>query len=100
MSHGFAGHNGIGFSLLPLMEPLHKGIIPPRKVRRLHKRPGQILIAIFRVALAFAFPIAHLGAPHTPAVGRILADRGKAPNIPGLQHDGQRQNVADATDRE
>lgn len=83
------GHHDLGLGAFPLIKLDNLGLVANRNLRGFHKRPGQVLVAIFRVALPLAFPIAELGAAHAAAVGGKLPDRGEPPNLARFKHDRQ-----------
>ncbi len=58
MRHRFDRHHTLSLGLLSLIETLNLGVESDRKVGRLHKRPGQILIVILGVTLAFFLAVA------------------------------------------
>lgn len=95
MRHRFDGHHTLSLGLLSLIETLNPGVEPDRKVGRLHKRPGQILIAILGVTLAFFLAVADLLTPDTPTVRSKVSHTGKSPDVAGLQHDRERENLTD-----
>src|SRR5215831_11564992 len=45
-------HNAVGLALLTLVEALRLRTVAQREVRRLHKRPAQVLVAVLRIAFA------------------------------------------------
>ena len=100
MRHGFDRDDAIGFGLLALIEAFDLRIVTDGKIRRLHKRPGQILVAVLHIALALAFPVTQFLTAHTATIGGKIPDRRKAPNLPRLQHDRHPQNLPDPTDGE
>lgn len=57
MRHRLARYYRIRLSAFALIEPLHRRVITNRKIRRLHKCPGQILVAVLGVPLPLAFAI-------------------------------------------
>src|SRR5215467_11365824 len=94
--HRFDRHNLVALRFLFLIEAFDSRIKADRKIGGLHKRPVQILVAIFGVAGSFSFAVADLLAPHTSAVRRIIADTGKSLDLSGLQHDGKCQDGSDS----
>ena len=84
MRHGLQRHEDIRLRLFALIELANLWLIAHRKVGGFDKRPGQVLIAIFRIPLPLAFPIAQLGAADAPAVGGKLANRGEPANFTRL----------------
>ena len=62
--------------------------------------PAQIPIAVFTVALPFAFAIGQSPGRHTPAIGCEITDFGKTVDITDFQHDCRGQDVADTRDRQ
>ena len=67
---------------------------------RFGKCPAQIPITVFTVAIPFTFAIGQSLGRYTATIGCEIADLGKAVDIPNLQHDHHRQDVADAGDRQ
>jgi hypothetical protein len=67
--HRFDSHNRMALRFLFLIEAFDPRIKADRKVGGLHKRPSQILVAVFGVAAPFTFAVADFLAPHTPPVG-------------------------------
>lgn len=51
MRHRLERHNPVGLGFFPLIEAFDLGVEANRKVRRLHIRPGQILVAVLRDGL-------------------------------------------------
>src|ERR671919_1802434 len=94
--HCFDGHNRVALGFLFLIEAFDPRIKADRKVGGLHKRPGQILIAVFGIAAPFTFAVADFAAADTPTVRSVIADTGKSLDLAGLQHDGERQDGPDA----
>src|SRR5215813_2084984 len=89
--HRFDGHNRMALRFLFLIEAFDSRIKADRKIGGLHKRPGQILVAV-----SFSFAVADLLAPHTPTVRSVITDASKSFDLSGLQHDGQRQDGSDS----
>jgi hypothetical protein len=100
MGHRLDGDHPVRFRLFPLIISLDLGVVAHREIGRLHECPGQILVTVLGVALPLAFAIAEFVTPDTPAVGGEIAHRGKPPDLAGLQHNGQGQDVANAADRQ
>src|SRR5919108_3956305 len=75
--HCFDPHNCIALGFLFLIEAFDSRIKADGKVGGLHKRPGQILVAVFGVAASFALAVADLLAPDTPTVRSVISDTGK-----------------------
>ena len=50
------------------------------------------MVTIFDVALPFPLAVTDFRAPHTPAVGGVVADGREAAHIACFQHDRLRQN--------
>ena len=96
MRHCFDGPNRVALGFLFLIEALDTRIKADRKVGRLHKRPGQILVAVFGIAAPFTLAVTDFLTPHTPTVRSIIADTGKSLDLPSLEHDGQRQDGPDS----
>jgi hypothetical protein len=59
------------------------------------KRPGQILIPVLGIALAFAFAVADLLTADTPTVRSKVSHTAKSPDVSGLKHDRERENLPD-----
>ena len=95
MRHRLERHNRFGLRLLSLIETLDLGTKPDREVGRLDKRPAEILVPVLGVAAAFALAVADLLTAHTPAIRGEVPYTGKSPDIAGLQHDRQRQDLSD-----
>src|SRR5215472_5616434 len=93
-------HHPVSLGLLPLIISSDERVKANRKIRCLHKRPRQILVAVFRVASSFAFAVGKLLTSHTPTVRGKVPHLRKSPDVPGLQHDGQRQGLTNAVDRQ
>ena len=100
MGHGFDRDDAIGFRLLALIEAFDLRIVADGKIRCLHKRPRQILVAVLDIPLALAFPVTQFLTADTPTIGGKISDRRKTPNLPGLQHDRHAENLPNPTDRE
>jgi hypothetical protein len=94
--HCFDGHNRVALGFLFLIEAFDLRIKADRKIGGLHKRPGQILVAVFCIAASFTLAVADFGAPHTATVRSVIADTGKSLDLSGLQHNGQRQDGPDS----
>jgi hypothetical protein len=58
--HRLDGHHTLGLGLLSLIETLNLGIEPDGEVGRFDKGPGQILVPVLSIALAFFLVIADL----------------------------------------
>ena len=70
--------------------------VPDRTVMcRFHKGPGQIFVAVFLVALTFAFTIADLLGFHTAGIRGVVSWTGKALDRAGFQRNGCSQHWAD-----
>ena len=69
--------------------------MPLGKVRRLHKRPGQIFILVLAVTFALLLAVTRPGGLHAPAVRTEIAYSGKSFNVARLQHDRQTQDLPD-----
>ena len=100
MRHGFDRDDAIGFGLLALIEAFDLRIVADGKIRRLDKRPRQILVAVLHIALAFAFAVTQFLTAHTATVRGKIAHGRKAANLSRLQHDRHPQNLPNPTDRE
>ena len=68
MRHRFDGHHPLGLGLLSLIETLDLGVEPDGEVGRFDKCPGQILVAVLGVALAFFLAVADLLTADTATV--------------------------------
>ena len=68
MRHRFDGHYTLSLGLLSLIETLNLGAEPDREVGRFDKCPGQILIPVLGVALAFCLAVADLLTAYTATV--------------------------------
>jgi hypothetical protein len=68
MRHRFDSHNRMALRFLFLIEALDPRTKADRKIGGLHKRPGQILVAIFGIAASFTFAVADFLASHTPTI--------------------------------
>jgi len=97
--HRFERHHTLGLGLLSLIEPVDRTTKPDGKVGCFDERPGQILIPVLGVALAFLLAVADLLTAHTPTVRSEVSHTGKSPYVSGLQHDGERQNLSDPRHR-
>ena len=97
--HSFDAHNRVALGFLFLIEAFDPRIKTDRKVGGLHKRPGQILVAVLGVAASFTFAVADFLAYHTPTIGSVVSDTGKSLDLSGLKHDGQRQDRPDSRNR-
>ena len=95
MRHRFERHDHLGLGLLSLIETLNLGVVPDGEVGGFDKRPGQILIAVLGIAFAFFLTVADLLTADTAAIRCEVADTGKSPNVSGLQHDGEREDLTD-----
>src|ERR1043166_4803558 len=91
-------HDPLGPALLALVEALNRSRVARGEVRRFHKGPGQVPVAVLDVPHSFLLEVAQLRAPDAATVRGEVADRRKAPDRARLQHDGQPQNVPDARD--
>src|SRR6185369_8794339 len=92
-------YNRVALGFLFLIDAFDLRIKADRKIGGLHKRPGQILVAVFGVAASFTLAVADLLAPHTTTVRSVITDTGKSLDLSGLQHDGQRQDGTDPRNR-
>src|SRR6266508_927964 len=97
--HRFDGHHPFALGFLSLIVTLNPGVELDSEVGRLHKRPGKILIAVLGVALAFAFAVADLLTAYTATVRSKVSHTGKSPDVSGLKHDGERENLPDPRHR-
>ena len=69
-------------------------IVAAGKMRRLHKRPRQILVAAFTVVLALLLVVALADAFYAARVTGKVPRIGKTFGVAGLQGNGQAQNFA------
>ena len=95
MSHCFDRQHAMALGFLSLVKPSDPRLIAHRKVGRFHKCPGQILIPVLGVALAFAFAVADLLTAYTPTVRSEVSHTAKSPDVSGLKHDRERENLPD-----
>src|SRR5215831_15839850 len=100
MRHRFDRHHAVTLSRLSLIVASDERFKANRKIRCLHKCPGEILVPIFCVATAFAFAVGKLLAPHAPAVRSKVSHLRKSSDVSSLQHDRQRQGLPDAVHRD
>ena len=90
MRYGFDSYRSMGLVFLALIETFHPRVISHRKVSRLHKSPGQILVAVLPVAAPLALAVTDLSTVYTTAVGSEITHLGKSSDVSRLEHDGQR----------
>src|SRR5450830_73098 len=90
------GHHVVRLGLLSLVEPFCLSIEAHRINSRLHKRPGEVLVAVLRIAFAFLLAIAGVDAINAARVGGKVAGASESLDRTCLQQDGRRQNLADA----
>ena len=95
MRHRLDRQYTMSLGFLSLVESLNLGMKPDRKVGRFDKRPGQILVAVLGIAAAFAFAVADFLTADTPAVRSKVSHARKSPDVAGLQHDRQCQDLPD-----
>lgn len=95
MRHCFDSDNRIALGFLFLIEAFDSRIIADGKIGGFHKRPGQILIAVFGIGTAFTFAVADFLTPHTPTLRSVVSNTGKSLDLSGLEHDGERRDGAD-----
>src|SRR6478736_1669074 len=76
-------HNRVALGFLFLIEAFDPRIEADGKIGGLHKRPGQILVAVFRIAASFTFAVADFAAPHTTTVRSVIANTGKSLDLSG-----------------
>ncbi len=74
------------------VERLDFWAIPNREMSRFDKGPSQVSMAVLDVTSAFFLAVAQALAIHTATIRGKLPHPGKAPNVTGFQHDGQRQD--------
>jgi hypothetical protein len=94
--HRFERHHAVTLGFLSLIKTLDPRTIADGKVGRFDKRPGQILVPVLGITLAFAFAVADLLIAHTPAVRGKVSHRRKSLYLSGLQHDRERQYLPDS----
>lgn len=70
-----------------------------RMNRRFIESPCEILVAVFSIALAFFLIVARFARIYTSAVRGVVAGRGEALNVAGLQKNRQAQHESDAGNR-
>ncbi len=102
MGHGLPRQNRVVVTLgqLALIKSLRSRVKADGKLGRLHRGPGQIRMAIFDIARAFAFAIADFRTVHTAAIRGRVTNRGKPAHMTGFKRNRLRQNRADAIDRQ
>ena len=102
MGHGLPCQNRVVVTLgqLTLIKSLCSRVKADGKLGRLHIGPGQIRMAIFDIALAFAFAIADFRTVYTAAIRGRVTNRGKTANITGFKRNRLSQNRANAIDRQ
>jgi hypothetical protein len=93
VGHRLDSQYTMSLGFLSLVEFLNPRMKTDREVGRFDKGPGQILIAVLGIAAAFAFAVADFLTAYTAAVGSKVSDARKSPDVAGLQHDGQCQNL-------
>ena len=69
VGHSLDGHNPMGTGTLALVVALDLRVVTHRKVRRLHKGPGQVLVAVLGVSTALTLAVAQVLAADASAVG-------------------------------
>ena len=84
MRHRLDRHNPVGLGLLSLVEAADERVKTHRKVGRLDKRPGKILVPVFSVAAPFALAVGKFLAPHAATVRSKVSYCGESPYISGL----------------
>ena len=62
--------------------------------------PAKIPVAIFAIAMTFAFTVRQALRRYTAAIGGKISDFRKTADIADLQHNGHRQDIADARNRQ
>lgn len=98
MGKRFLSHDRVSLLAFALIETPGRLIEAGGVVGSLDKRPGEVFIAIFGIALAFLFTGAGLLAIHTTAIGGKVTHLRKAANIARFQHNRERENLADPKD--
>ena len=99
MRERFDGHDLGPLLALALIEAVGCGQIADGKVGRLHKCPGQVLVAALAVPFALLLGVADPLALDAAAVGGELTNSRKSGDLPDLQCDGHGQDRPDAIDR-
>src|SRR5258706_11318245 len=84
---------------LALVEAARLLAVAARKVRRLHKRPRQVAVAVLDVALTLLLAVADQRTVDAPRIGGKVPGGGKPVNPPGLERDHGGQRRANARDR-
>ena len=93
---GLEGHDLVGPGALPVEEALDPGRVADGEIGRFHERPGQVRVAALGVVRALLLLVGEALRIHATRVGGKVADFGEPADLAGFQHDGQRQNLADA----
>src|SRR5262245_35548894 len=93
--HRFDAHDGVALGFLFLIEAFDPRIKADRKIGGLHKRPGQILVAVLCIAASFTFAVADFLTPHTSTIRSVIADTSKSLDLSGLKHNGKCQDRPD-----
>jgi|RhiMethySRZTD1v2_1073278.scaffolds.fasta_scaffold77657_2 hypothetical protein len=88
----------VAFGQCALRKSLRARVKAARKLGGLHRRPAQIRMPIFAIALPCALAMADFGTLHAAAIRRVVAHRREAMDIAGFQWDRLRSNRADALD--
>src|SRR6267154_4657667 len=89
-------HDAARLALLAIIKALGLRTVAQGEVRRLHKRPGEVLVPVPGVAFTLLLTIAFPQAVHAAAVGTEVPYLGKSTDRSGLEHDRCRQCLADA----
>jgi hypothetical protein len=99
MGQGLPGQDRVVAALgqLALVKALGGRLKAQGKLRRFHRRPRQIRVAIFDIACAFALAIAEFVTIDTAAIGGIVPHTGKAADRPRLLRDCLGQDRPDAS---
>ena len=89
MSNRFSGNGGIGFAFFTLVIAFGFRAESNAGMSGLHKGPGEELIAVFTIALAFDFTVAVFGAINATAVRCIVTYLLKSSNVAGFEQNHQ-----------
>jgi len=92
MGHSFTRQDRVVVALgeLALVKSLRLWVKTHGTLRCFHRRPPQIPVAMFDLALAFALAIAQFGTVPTAAIRGIAPNGGEAPDRAGVKRDGLR----------
>ena len=89
MGHRFTRQDRVVAALgqLAVVQALGGRLKAQGKLRRFHRRPRQIRVAIFDIAGAFALAIAEFGTVHTAAIRGRVPNGGEASDLAGFKRD-------------